>query len=268
MIIAKIETWPAALQEFLTSQHEMLLAHARHDRETMHAYLDPKNGHVLMAMMPSNPHFQARERAWLKVNELLQSTTLQGWHCTRLTEHEVKHITSHGMQPPNLQVLRERIRRVQAAGMIKNEIAEQLIEKNQANEDNRKGMIWFCFFDPRIAGQSGIERFFRYWGGEALYGSHQHDLSTGKALRIIGRPCLIEANVPISSFRPYTSLGDKVIRRYLLSHGFDTGEGCEHEDNTCDQIPATNIVRVVFHGEQEFATLTGCDLWEPPLDDC
>ena len=39
MIIAKIETWPAALQEFLTSQHEMLLAHARHDRETMHAYL-------------------------------------------------------------------------------------------------------------------------------------------------------------------------------------------------------------------------------------
>ena len=54
------------------------------------------------------------------------------------------------MQPPNLQVLRERIRRVQAAGMIKNEIAEQLIEKNQANEDNRKGMIWFCFFDPRV----------------------------------------------------------------------------------------------------------------------
>ena len=129
----------------------MLLAHARHDRETMHAYLNPKNGHVAMAMMPSNPHFQARERAWLKVNELLQSTTLRGWHCARLTEEEVKHITSHGMRPPNLQVLSERIRRVQADGMIKNEIAEQLIGENEADKDNRKGMIWFCFFEPRIA---------------------------------------------------------------------------------------------------------------------
>ncbi len=152
--------------------------------------------------------------------------------------------------------------------MIKSEIAEQLIEKNQAHKDNRKGMIWFCFFDPRIAGQSGIERFFRSWGGEALYNSHEDDPTTGTALRKIGRPCLIEADVPISSFRPYTSLGDKVIRRYLLSHGFDTGEGCELEDNTCDHIPAANIVRVVFHGEPEFATLTGCDLWKPPLDDC
>ena len=188
MILAKVESWPVPLLEYLASQYEMLVAHARHERAKLEAYLNQEHGHVPMAMMPSNPHFQAQERASLKVLELLQSTTLRGWHCTRLTEQEVEHIKSHGMQPPNLQVLSERIRRAQADGIIEDKIAERLIAENQAGDNNRKGMIWFCFFEPRIAGQSGIERFFRCWGGEALYNSHERDPSTGQALRMIGRP--------------------------------------------------------------------------------
>jgi hypothetical protein len=266
MILAEVETWPLPLLEYLASQHEMLLAHARHHRKTIHAYLNPTAGHVPMALMPSNPHIQARERATLKILQLVQSTTLRGWHCTRLTDQEVKYIMSHGMQPPNLQVLCERIRRLEADGVLSNEIAERLVAENQADDDNRRGMIWFCFFEPRLADQWGIERFFRCWGGEALYNSHEDDPITGNALRIIGRPCLIEADVPFSSFGPYTYLGDKVIRRYLITHSFDTGEDCDLEDRTSDRIPAANIVRVVSHDEPEFANLTGCDLWDPPLD--
>ena len=171
------------------------------------------------------------------------------------------------MQPPDLQVLQDRIRRMQVDNLLEDEIAERLIEENQADDSNRKGMIWFCFFEPRIAGQSGIERFFRCWGGEALYNSHEDDRQTGRALRLIGRPCLIEADVPISSFGPTTYLGDKVVRRYLLNHGYDAGEEWEHEDRAHGPIPAANIVRFVFHGEPEFALLTGCDSWEPPLGD-
>jgi hypothetical protein len=265
MILAKVDTWPARLLEYLASQHKMLLAHARHERETMDAYLNQKGDHVSMSMMPSNPHFQARERGSLKILEILQNTTLRGWHCTRLTEHEVEHIRKSGMQPPNLQILSERIRRAQADGLISDRIASRLIAENQGDDDNRKGMIWFCFFKPRGAGQSGTERFFRSWGGEALYNSHERDQRTGKALQKIGRPCLVQADVPISSFGRYTYLGDKVIRRYLLDRGFDTGEDCEHEDKARDPITAANIVRFVFHGEPEFATLTGCDSWDPPL---
>ena len=175
MILAEIETWPLPLLEYLSSQHQMLLAHARHDRDKMDAYLHHTHGHVPISLMPSNPHVHARERAALKIHELIQSTTLRGWHCTRLTEHEVKYIKSHGMQPPNLHVLTEQIRQVQADGTIDREIAERLIAKNQADEDCRKGMIWFCFFDPASEDQSGIECFFRYWGGEALYNFHEHD---------------------------------------------------------------------------------------------
>lgn len=264
MILSNTDTWPLPLLEYLSSEYEMLLAHARHARDTMNAYLNPQHGHVPMSMMPSNPYFHARERASLKALELVRSTTLRGWHCTRLTDHEVNHITFHGMQPPSLQLLTDRIRRVQADGTIKPEIAERLIEQNQADEDNRKGMLWFCFFEPSTAGESGIGCFFRYWGGEALYNSHDRDPVTGEALQKIGRPCLIEADVPISSIGPYTYLGDKIIRRYLICNGFDTNEEWEHEDYIRDQILAANIVRFVFHGDPEFATLTGCDSWDPP----
>lgn len=110
-----------------------------------------------------------------------------------------------------------------------------------------------------------MNRFFRHWGGEALYNSHEDDPRTGEALRSIGQPCLIEADVPISLLGRFTGLGDRVIWRHLLSHGFDTGEPWVHEDRARGPIPAANIVRFVLRGQPEFAVLTDCESWEPPL---
>jgi hypothetical protein len=170
------------------------------------------------------------------------------------------------MQPPSLQLLTERIRQVQANGIINKGIADRLIENNQADDPHRKGMIWFCFGQPPLDDESGIACFFHYWGGEALYNFHENDPITGGALRRIGRPCLIEADVPISSFGPYTYLGDHILNRYLATAGLEDGDGWDHEDKSRDQISAANIVRIIFHGEPDFATLTGCDMWSTPLD--
>lgn len=120
------------------------------------------------------------------------------------------------MQPPSVEILRERIGRIQRDGLITDATAQRLRMENHADDKNRKGKIWFCFFDPRSAGQHGIERFFRRWGGEALYVAHEQDETTGEVLRTIGRPCLIEVDVSAPSIGQVTYLGDKVIRRYLL----------------------------------------------------
>jgi hypothetical protein len=265
MILADVETWPAPLRDYLASEFQMLFAYARRERETMDAYLNQKGPHVPMGLMPSNPHFHAHESASIKALELARPAAIRGWHCTRLTDHEVDRIKSEGMRPPDLEFLRNRIRRVEADGLVDSRIAERLIAENQANDNNRKGKMWFCFFEPRIAGQSGIERFFRRWGGEALYNSHEDDRETGEALKLVGRPCLIQADVRVSSLSQYTYLGEKILRRYLFSHGFDTGEDCEHEDYAREPIAASEIVRFVFHGEPAFAALTDCDSWTPPL---
>jgi len=194
MILAEEKTWPAALLEYLQSQFDMLLAHACRKQEIHDKINDPTIELTPALMMASNPHAEAREQASLKILELLQLTTLRGWHCTRLTEYEVAHITANGMQPPNLPALIKRIEKALEFGMLEDEIAKRLIQQNQADECSRKDRIWFCFFEPKIAEQCGIERFFRCWGGEALYNSHERDPQTGTALRSIGRPCLIEVD--------------------------------------------------------------------------
>lgn len=264
MVLDKEETWPVPLLDYLSSQCEMLHAHARHDTERLKADRDQEGRYIPWAHRLTNPLSDDFDCATLVVRELVQSTVLRGWHCTRLTEHEVQHIRTHGMQLPNLEVLTQRVRRLQADGEINNGIAEQLIAKNQAGENIRQGRLFFCFFEPRTAGQSGIECFFRFWGGEALSNSHDHDPNTGKTLRKIGRPCLIQVDVPISSLRVNTSLGETIIKQYLFNRS--EGNAAEEPDShVFDPIPAANIVRFVFHGDPDFAALSGCDDWKPPL---
>jgi len=235
----------------------MLLGHYNHEEKV-------KNHSRYTA--PSNPFYDEKEQAEISIVGLLQSTDLRGWHCTRLTEHEISYIRENGMRLPNLNNLQERIRRVQADGVIEERIAIRLMSENQANDDNRKHMIWFVFYPPYLAGQSGIERLLRRWGGEALYNSHERDAETGPILKTIGCPCLIEIDVPISSLRKHSFLGRRIMNRYMWSKGISTGEELEHEDYSRHPIPPEKVLRFILQGEPHFSELTGCEEWAPPLD--
>jgi hypothetical protein len=101
------------------------------------------------------------------------------------------------MQPPNADLLRHRIQALYDGGLNQSPDRRPVAKENLAGDANRAGKIWFCFFPPRLGGQSGIERFFRHWGGEALYVYHERDDETGAVLRSIGTPCIIEADVSI-----------------------------------------------------------------------
>jgi hypothetical protein len=68
------------------------------------------------------------------------------------------------MQLPNVTVLEARIGALQAAALIDASTAKRLIAANQAHEANRANLIWFCFFPPRSAGQSGVGSLLGYWG--------------------------------------------------------------------------------------------------------
>src|SRR6202040_1983269 len=112
------------------------------------------------------------DRAIHRLESILVNYTLHGYHCTRLTAGEIAHIRPKGMQLPDETVLRRRIETLRDSGLIDGDSATEFIAENQAAEKNRDGRIWFCFFPPRLAGESGISSLLRYWGGEALYNSH------------------------------------------------------------------------------------------------
>lgn len=198
-------------------------------------------------------------------NILRTNYVLHGYHCTRLTEDEIHFILANGMQLPDQNMLYKRIDLIEKAGLINSYISERLKSNNQADNPNRAGMLWFCFFPPYHAEQAGIERFFRSWGGESLYGCHENDPVSGHVLNMIGTPCIIEAYIPVKSLNTHSFLESKIIRRFLINRGLKTGESIEHEGCVLEAIPSQNIKKVIKFPECEFFDLTKCDQWNSKL---
>ncbi|MEP1446174.1 MAG: hypothetical protein ABJK37_08700 [Paraglaciecola sp.] len=140
-----------------------------------------------------------------------------------------------------------------------------LVSKNQADDRNRANMLWFCFYSPHLAGRYGIERFFRSWGGEALFNSHEDNPITGEALLAIGNPCLIKANVPIASLKDSYYPESSMIRVFLSQRGHRLDNGIEHEGFSLHDIKPENIVEIVEYPSNRFIELTKCDTWEQAL---
>ena len=197
--------------------------------------------------------------------DTLQPYSLRGWHCTRLTDWEIDIVLTEGLALPDLALLSRRIDNLVGAGLLDPQIASRLKARNQAAYDSRAGMLWFCFYPPGRAGESGIERFFRHWGGEALYNSHEDDPITAPVLAGLGRPCLIEADVPIASLPPHGGLYTTIYRRFLAGNGVRIREPMDHEDRMKRPLPADGVRRVVRFPEPDFLALTGCAGWRHPI---
>ncbi len=207
----------------------------------------------------------AFDAAHAAVRGALDTCEVIGWHCTRLTDTEIALIEATGMQLPNVDMLNQRIDRLVEAGQIAASIAGALKGNNEASDKNRAGRLWFCFFAPREAGESGIHRFFRHWGGEALYNSHENNNVTSQALTAIGIPCVVEAAVQIRTLSKYSYVTQRVIERFLWAKGLFHPEPEIPEEYTAAPIEAGSIKRVIRHPNFEFMRLTGCQDWQTPI---
>lgn len=250
MILSDESTWPEDVLKFLEREDDIFRAW-----EEQHAGRQP-------ARPVSGPEYDSVLGGLRRV---LDPYDLRGYHCTRLTDAEIAHILANGMQLPDAAMLLKRIQALQDDGVIDAAIAKRLAEENQADETNRANRIWFCFFLPYLAGEGGIESLLRYWGGEALYNSHDRDPATGPVLARIGTPCLVEADVPIASIKGPGFLDMKVARQFLMRRGLRSSEPVEHEDRAVQPIPARDIRRIIRYPERDFIDLTQCDRWRKPL---
>jgi hypothetical protein len=206
------------------------------------------------------------DRAIETLNAALQPYALVGWHCTRLTTDEISNILAQGLSLPDSEMLTRRIDQVVSAGLLSPSLAATLKAKNLSHEPTRAGRLWFCFFRPALGRESGINRFFRCWGGEALYNSHERHPANSKALRAIGTPCIVEAEVPIRSLGGNPGLAFKVARHYLIHRGYRTTEPTDHEDRIVQPLPASCVRQIHLFPEPRFLELTDCESWREPLD--
>jgi hypothetical protein len=161
----------------------------------------------------------------------------------------------------NADSLKNRISSLRESALISADIEQELINRNQAGDDNRANMLWFCFFEPFLAGRHGIERFFRSWGGEALYNSHEGHPVTGNALLNIGIPCVIKAKVPIASLKGSYYPDSSMIRVFLSKRGHQLENEIEHEGFSTKDIDAQDIIEIIEHPSDQFNALTKSNSW-------
>ncbi len=240
------QSWPEELLAYLDKHHDLFL------------HWETQQGN------PSPPVFDAALRG---LGDVVQLYEILGWHCTRLTDSEAGEILCKGMKLPNAVMLAHRVDILLNIGCITPNIAWRLKSENQADVEYRAGMVWFCFFPPQNAGESGIERFFRHWGGEALYVCHEDDPVTSSAISTIGKPRLVEADVPIALLHSPVSLALSIYRRYLISRGTSVSPPSDYEDRIVHPLPAENVRRIVTFPEPDFCSLTGCCDWRNPIRD-
>ncbi|MGF1832182.1 hypothetical protein [Photobacterium sanguinicancri] len=246
-MIAEQSTWPDEIVDYLDENHLKFLGWETPGDDRVSAY--------------------EYDQAILEFRSLLKPLSLVGYHCTKLTPYEIEDVRLNGMKLQNLESLKQRVLRLESTAEITETVAKELISINQADDRNRAGMLWFCFYEPHLAGFYGIQRFFKSWGGEALYNHHENRKNTGEVLKKIGVPCVIKARVVIESLKESYYPCSALIRVYLLNRGYVVDNGIEHEGYSTQNICSNQIEAIEQYPTEQFVKLTKCNEWhgEPAL---
>lgn len=209
--IEAVSTWPKPIVELLTDSLEML---RNYERTRERIDLAARKDVNLRIYRPHNPFSRQRTAVLERTNELLAANDLLGFHCTRLHPDEIASIKRDGLQPLSSAKLRSRIEQRIKAGDIPAALGERLLVKHQADDDNRKGMIWFVNSRSILDDYGGLFRLFRNWGGESLYNSMNAILRLALCLKVLARPALWSRSCRSRSFGFSAILATRLFVRF------------------------------------------------------
>jgi hypothetical protein len=260
--LERVSTWPKSIVEILTDSLENLRNY-EHERKRIDAAAQKDIN--LCFSPPQNPFSWARAVVLQRINEVVADDDLLGFHCTRLHPDEITSIKRDGLQPLSSAKLHSRIEERISAADIPARLGKLLLAGHQADDDHRKGMIWFVNSRSVLTDYGGLFRLFRYWGGESLYNSHERDPETGALLQRIGVPCIMVAGLPIRKFQIYSNIGDKIIWSFLGKKRIETNHSPELEGYMREAVLPARIREIISYGERRFESLTRRNSWPDPI---
>lgn len=255
-------TWPSELKKILDEGMPILRAffeaeafkeEARVKRLQRDAVMMPENP-------PPNPHQMRKDEIFEAAGRSLAGLSVIGWHCTRLCDDEIEKLRRDGLYPLSPGTFATRLEQRIRAGDIPRAAAKRFANEHKAKDNNRQ-MLWFIFTRSLLQDEDGVGRLFTSWGGEALYVCHERDDDTGPILRSIGKPSIIEAEIPIELIQAYWSPAEWITRPYLHRRGVNDGHSPEREGHTRETIGPERIRRVITIDDGDFDALTNSSGW-------
>jgi hypothetical protein len=153
-----ISTWPKEIKDLLQAK----LVSLRNYYERIRAHIDrhAEQNVRLQVNRPANPFDAERAVILARIERLLADEYLLGFHCTRLHLDELTRVRNEGLQPLSFEQLRARIEKRVEAGDIPPAVASRLLAENEANDDYRRGMIWFVNSRALLTDEAGCIAFF------------------------------------------------------------------------------------------------------------
>ncbi len=145
----------------------------------------------------------------------------------------------------------KRISKAFKAGLISEELRNELTDKEELSEDNRKGYIRNFHCLDTLTDESGLNKLLGLWGGESLYAY----IKDNQELKSIGTPCIVFTSIEINGFDIYPELSKRMTSFYFKDNYFP---------HDTDSIIKTNlkVLRIVRRNEEIFNKLTGIDHWD------
>jgi hypothetical protein len=266
LIVDDESTWPTDLRELFASNLGTLRAfEVEEDRIQDLKY---KKGWETR-WPPPNPHRQVHDLVIDRATELASNLFFAAYHCTRLHAEEADAILRSGMVPLSWEHFEQRLRARTDAGDIPAALGATLRAQNYVNDvDSGWRLNRTCFVlssgtaERCLDYESGIDHFFRFWGGESLYKQHMDHETIAPLLRSVGAARIVEVALRIEQLSEYPSLGERLLNGFLNKLG-DSRPGWE--EHVSQPIPATQVRRIIERSDPLFESLTGCSGWDEPL---
>ncbi|MEZ6006538.1 MAG: hypothetical protein R3F05_02055 [Planctomycetota bacterium] len=232
-------TWPHAIVEALAQGFREL-----EQFEEARAEIDARAERdvLLRVRRPPNPYSSRRSEVLERIRAVVHGSSFVGYHCTRLHPSEADDVLKSGLRPLDPAFTRDRIQRLADSCDLPASIATKLQRHNRSDDaklaETRTGMIWFILSRSLLQAETGVGRFFAYWGGEAIYADHEEDAEIARYIQGVGEPCIVIAALGSTLLHTYIELSELMMLGYLERRGVavehDTRAG--RGTRTCDVV--------------------------------
>lgn len=191
-----------------------------------------------------------------RLEEIVCGGSIIVYHCTRLADHEIRDIRKNGLKMLTPDLVKSRIANAVTNSLLTEEQGSYLIKSKHiaAKLDGKWGvrsnLLFFCSTKSPLKYWDGVGRFFRYWGGEAIYVGHEDDRRISHQLMKIGNPCIVKCSIPFSEMNRGETLSEHMLSYYI-----------PHANLSSFESRVSNLIEVVrflqIDGREEFSTALG-----------
>ena len=260
--IEDINSWPPEFQKLAIQNKALVISH---HEECLRIYRFYEDDDYLRKNPPKNRYKQSYRALVDQLEALLAPHRLIAYHCSRLTREEIVIIKQDGLRILTADLVNKKLDRSLSHGYltkaeyecIKN--SPHLFESLHNQLDSRTGMIHFCASRTTLRDDHAVFRFFRCWGGEALYRGHEQD---SHVIGRIGMPCIVVCAIPFTRIsQGFRELSEHFLR-YLVSDELGLTDFYLTVDIRIEEnLRSSEILDIIEYSDPRFEELTTVSSW-------